>query len=141
MPGNSRYSNGDLNSGQKVRYSDHHLITGPFNDRTDLRDLNTGLVRYSDPHCTLFLFSELQILAGKQRTYSRETSFDTVAERSSTSMLAHNGTLTSVVANGDLPDNDRSLFMSKCRAGNSVEKETNNNMLKRRGSPGKSPNY
>ena len=79
--------------------------------------------------------TELQILAGKQRTYSRETSFDTVAERSSTSMVGHNGTLTSVLANGNLPDNDRSLFMSKCR-GNSVEKETNNNMLKRRGSPG-----
>jgi hypothetical protein len=40
-----------------------------------------------------------------------------------------------VTANGDLPDNDRSLLMSKCR-GPSVEKEANNNMLKRRGSPG-----
>lgn len=71
------------------------------------------------------LRAELQILAGKQRTYSRETSFDTVAERS---MSAN------VTANGDLPDNDRSLLMSK-RRGNSVEIETNNNMLKRRGSP------
>ena len=35
-----RYSTGDLNTGQKVRYSDHYFSTG---------DLNTGLfVRYSN---------------------------------------------------------------------------------------------
>lgn len=69
------------------------------------------------------LRAELQILAGKQRSYSRETSFDTVAERSAVS------------ANGEIPDNDRSLLMSKCLGNAAVEKEANNNMLKRRGSP------
>ena len=28
-----------------------HLNNGPFNDWTTLNHLNTGLVRYSDPHC------------------------------------------------------------------------------------------
>ena len=46
-----RYSDGDLNTGQFVRYSDHGLNTGPFNDRTGFNHSNTGLVRYSDPHC------------------------------------------------------------------------------------------
>ena len=36
-----------------VRYSDHGLNTRPFNDRTGFNHLNTGLVRYSDPHCIL----------------------------------------------------------------------------------------
>jgi hypothetical protein len=95
-----------------VRYSRQFVVT---------------IIVIIETDCILFFSIELQILAGKQRTYSRETSFDTVAERS---MSAN------VTANGDLPDNDRSLLMSK-RRGNSVEIETNNNMLKRRGSPGK----
>ena len=37
-----------------VRYSDGGLNKEPFDDRTALNHLNTELVRYSDPHCTLF---------------------------------------------------------------------------------------
>ena len=43
---------------------------------------------------------------------------------------------SAVSANGEIPDNDRSLMMSKCLGNAAVEKEANNNMLKRRGSPG-----
>ena len=45
------YWDGDLNNGLLVRYSDHGLITGPFDDRTGFDHLNTGLVCHSDPHC------------------------------------------------------------------------------------------
>ena len=51
-----------LNNGLFVQYSSHGLNTGkksiiqmpnnrPFNNRTIFNHLNTGLVRYSDPHC------------------------------------------------------------------------------------------
>ena len=46
------YWDNHLNRGlPPVRYSDHHLNTRPFSDRTPLDHLNTRLVRYSDPHC------------------------------------------------------------------------------------------
>ena len=36
-------------------YSGHGLNNSPFDDRTCLDHLNTQLVRYSDPNCTLFM--------------------------------------------------------------------------------------
>ena len=42
-----------------VRYSDHHLNTGPLGDQTTFDHLNTRLVRYSDPHCTVDLKPKL----------------------------------------------------------------------------------
>ena len=33
------------------------LNNGPFDDRTDPDDLNTGLVRYWDPHCIRFSYN------------------------------------------------------------------------------------
>ena len=68
-------------------------------------------------------FSELQILTGKQRTYSRETSFD---------LTATNG----IGANGEMPDNDRSMIMSSKVRGNAQETNNNSKLLKMRGSPG-----
>ena len=61
-----QYSDGDLNSRQKVGYSghwlatfdlntelcrnsDHGLSNRPFNEKTPVSDLNTRLVPYSDP--------------------------------------------------------------------------------------------
>ena len=35
---------------------EYHSNTGPFDDRTQISHLNTGLVRYSDGHCTTKLF-------------------------------------------------------------------------------------
>ena len=52
MPGNSPLFKWHLNSGQSVRYSNGGLNNGPFDDRTVCVHLNTGLVRYSDPHCS-----------------------------------------------------------------------------------------
>ena len=52
MPDSSPVFKWHLNSGQFVRYSNGGLNNGPLNYRTDPHDLNTGLVRYSDPHCT-----------------------------------------------------------------------------------------
>ena len=34
-----------------VRFSDHHLDTGPFDNWTQIYHLNIGLVRYSDGYC------------------------------------------------------------------------------------------
>ena len=42
-----------------VRYSGHALNKRPFDDRTCLDHLNTGLVRYSDPHCSRFSIRSL----------------------------------------------------------------------------------
>ena len=42
------YSNGDLNNGLKVRYSDHYLNDGPFKKQT-----SHSKGRYSDPHCDI----------------------------------------------------------------------------------------
>jgi len=96
------------------------------------------------------LRAELQILAGKQRSYSRETryiikdkcsffryhpdysqlfifqSFDTTIDRPK-------------LSNGNLPDNDRSLLMMKANGASVGGKEANNNLhlLNRKGSPGK----
>ena len=43
----------DLNNDLFVRYSGHGLNNEPFDERTVLDHLNTKLVRYSDPHCTV----------------------------------------------------------------------------------------
>ena len=40
-----------LKTGQNGSDFKWHLKTGPFEDRTCLDDLNTGLVRYSDGYC------------------------------------------------------------------------------------------
>ena len=42
----------DMNDELLVCYSGHGLNNGPFDEQTVLNHLNTGLVRYSDPHCT-----------------------------------------------------------------------------------------
>ena len=36
-----------------VRYSDGDLNSEPLDDRTVFNHLNTGQVRYSDPHCIM----------------------------------------------------------------------------------------
>ena len=47
-----------LNSKLLVRYSRHGLKNRPFDKQTVLDHLNTELVCYSDPHCTLILKNE-----------------------------------------------------------------------------------
>ena len=44
-----------LNRLFSVRFSDHHLNTGPFDNQTQIYHLNTRLVRYSDGYCFLVL--------------------------------------------------------------------------------------
>ena len=36
-----------------VYYSSHYMNDGPFDHRSNLYDLNSRQVRYSDPHCIL----------------------------------------------------------------------------------------
>ena len=45
----------DPNTGLKRLLFKPDLNTGPFNDWTTMDHSNTGLVWYSDPHCTLIL--------------------------------------------------------------------------------------
>ena len=35
-----------------IRYSDHDLNRGPLSYQTNMGHTNTGLVLYSDPHCS-----------------------------------------------------------------------------------------
>ena len=44
--------NGDLN---RVHYSRHGLKNRPFDEQTVLDYLNTKLVCFSDPHCTMVI--------------------------------------------------------------------------------------
>ena len=67
MPDNSLGFKRHLNSGQFVRYSNGGLNNGPFNNRTDPHGLNTGLVRYSDPHCKCF-----RLNVAFQRLFNRD---------------------------------------------------------------------
>ena len=44
-----------------------HLSTKQFNHKTNLHNLSTQLVCYSDPHCTMFLITYNLLLSKKRR--------------------------------------------------------------------------
>ena len=49
-----RYSSHVFNNKLLIRYSSHDLNNEPFKEQSVLDHLNTKLVHYSDPHCSLF---------------------------------------------------------------------------------------
>ena len=55
------YSGHGFNNELLVGYSGHGLNNEPFNERTVLDHLNPELVRYSDPHCSLFFQEKFSI--------------------------------------------------------------------------------
>ena len=54
------------NSQLLVRYSGHFWNNGPFAHRTNLDHLNTGLVRYSDPHYPLGIWNPSEFWMAKR---------------------------------------------------------------------------
>ena len=77
-----RYSNGNkwlggpfkyrtfwtINRLFSVRFSDHHLNTWPFDNRTQMYHLNTRLVQYSDGYCIYFMVILMQIYFSRHKS-------------------------------------------------------------------------